>query len=390
MNAVKTAILAALLVFAKVGWADPLNSWTPANPVPRVSDLRAVAYGNGRFVAVGLDGVILSSAEGLNWVRAQYGPGIRLDDVAYGNGQFIVVGYDFLWPRGVILSSPDGVTWVERQAGYRYGGQRVTYGNGRFVTAKPWVLTSTNGADWAESTAVVDIQALAFCNGQFVATGPSDTNGPGTFWASTDGVSWTGHPMGVDYGIFGLAFGSSQYVAVGNDEVVIANNGYYLSRLLTSPDGVSWVQRHSGDRYALSGVAFAADRFVAVGWTNDDGAGVVVTSPDGINWNAQQPGLNGPLLGVAYGNGHFVAVGHHGTVLRSGTIITLELRPKPGTGLLSLWLSGESGRSYLIESSTNLIAWQSVTNITPVQSTSIVLELAPSRSGQVFYRASSD
>jgi hypothetical protein len=59
---------------------------TPGQP------LNGVTYGNGLFVAVGDDGTILTSPDGVNWTAADLGDGQPLYGVAYGNGLFVAVG----------------------------------------------------------------------------------------------------------------------------------------------------------------------------------------------------------------------------------------------------------------------------------------------------------
>src|SRR5205807_461714 len=98
--------LLALLIFAEVGRADPLDIWTWRNPFPPAVSLSAVAYGNGQFVAVGFGGTILTSTDGVNWLLRQSGIQNYLKGVSYGNGQFVAVAY------GTILTSADGVNWA--------------------------------------------------------------------------------------------------------------------------------------------------------------------------------------------------------------------------------------------------------------------------------------
>jgi len=62
--------------------------------------LTDIAFGNGRFVAVGYDGGIAYSSDGANWTAVpnrpfpqQDGSGSNfvVNDVAYGNGRFVAV-----------------------------------------------------------------------------------------------------------------------------------------------------------------------------------------------------------------------------------------------------------------------------------------------------------
>jgi hypothetical protein len=60
--------------------------------LPVYTELRAVTYGAGTFVAVGVNGLILTSKDGVDWNRVESPTSQNLNGIAYGNGQFIVVG----------------------------------------------------------------------------------------------------------------------------------------------------------------------------------------------------------------------------------------------------------------------------------------------------------
>jgi hypothetical protein len=119
------------------------------------------------------------------------------------------------------------------------------------------------------------------------------------------------------------------------------------------------------------------------------GEGYILTSADGVNWARRPAWQQVPLHGVAYGAGHFVAVGEYGTILQSGSIVNLEIRPSAGTGLLSFSLEGPSGLDYTIQTSTNLISWRDVTKISNAQSSKVILDGLPVTSDRQFYRATS-
>jgi len=116
----------------------------------------------------------------------------------------------------------------------------------------------------------------------------------------------------------------------------------------------------------------------------------IVTSADGRKWVQRQSAELGGLRAVAFGNGHFVAIGPGGAILQSGSVITLTIALKAGTDLVALSLSGPTGLSYTIQSSTDLTSWQKLTSITTTQSTSVILDALPPGSGRVFYRAYSE
>ena len=98
-------------------------SWTASNH--NNGNMSAVAYGNGRFVAVG-NGVASYSTDGISWTASNHNNGNMLG-VAYGNGRFVAVG-----DHQVASHSFDGISWTA--SNHNNGSMNdVTYANGRFV-----------------------------------------------------------------------------------------------------------------------------------------------------------------------------------------------------------------------------------------------------------------
>ena len=84
MKALKLSTLLALLIVTEIGRADPLGTWSWRYPLPPRLPLNAIAYGNGQFVAMGERGVILTSADRVNWVQHFSGANTT-EGIAYGN-----------------------------------------------------------------------------------------------------------------------------------------------------------------------------------------------------------------------------------------------------------------------------------------------------------------
>ncbi len=88
--------------------------------------LNDVAFGNGRFVAVG-DGANAYSLNGTNWNLAL--TSLHLDSIAFADGVFVTVG------AGTVLTSTDGINWIARDPGGNFGLGGVAYGQNTFVAA---------------------------------------------------------------------------------------------------------------------------------------------------------------------------------------------------------------------------------------------------------------
>jgi hypothetical protein len=186
-------------------------------------------------VAVGWNGTIVTSPDGLTWTKQKSGTIGYLYSIIYANSQFIVSG------DGVFLTSPDAITWTIMNPGTGYGYlYSVTYA------------------------------------GQFVAVGSL-----GTILKSTDGSNWIIINSGTSWDLRSVTYGNRQFVAVGDS-----------GKILTSFDGMTWTTKSSGTNALLNSVTYAngqsgeqADQFVAVGeggvilTSNADNIGAIQTNP---------------------------------------------------------------------------------------------------------------
>ncbi len=107
--------------------------------------LTAVVYTGDRFVAVGLNGRRVVSMDGESWMFDQIATdGLGFFDVAYGNGRVIAVG-----GIGVVVSEDGGETWTQDRGAPLMNA--LTYGNGQFVGTGDFdgvVFTSGDGVSW--------------------------------------------------------------------------------------------------------------------------------------------------------------------------------------------------------------------------------------------------
>lgn len=56
----------------------------------------AIAYGNGKYVAVGASGYVTTSTDGINWTTPTKAGTEEWSSVAFGNGKFVAVGRKML------------------------------------------------------------------------------------------------------------------------------------------------------------------------------------------------------------------------------------------------------------------------------------------------------
>jgi hypothetical protein len=236
-----------------------VTAWLPPTSLPAgfTANLSAVTY-TSQFVALGINGSILTSSDGLTWILAADAvPGAGMNGIVFG-GLYVAVG-----DGGSIFTSLDLVTWAQ-----------------------------------ATSTTLNDLYSVSFLNGGFVATGAS-----GTLLTSADGVTWTARVSNTANALRGAAFRATPtalYVVVGDAGTVV-----------TSTDGTNWTATALAGAANLRGVTSGGalgTRFLAVGL-----GGAVVFSDDGASWSppSVSPGPAG-LARVLFAPAMYVAVGAAG------------------------------------------------------------------------------
>ena len=170
-------LLLACMCFSQSTW---ITSFSQSNP------LTEVKFTNGRFVAVGASGTILTSTDGTTWITRKSGTTNLLyseTGVTISSGaQFVVVG-----TSGTILTSPDTcVTWTKQNSGTTQNLGSVTYGgNYLFVAvgASGTILTSFSfGKTWVtrKSGTTVNLVSVTYGIGKFVIVGENMTAGGST------------------------------------------------------------------------------------------------------------------------------------------------------------------------------------------------------------------
>ena len=225
------------------------------------------------FVAVGHTGLRLTSPDGKEWGNIQTGKdGEIYRAVAFGNGRYVAVGN--YGGDNLFATSTDAVKWTSERKNQGNTIRGMNFGNRLFMAlggdagavgdSRPFVLTSTDGTEWSALTPAAGknaVRRVTFGNGTFVAVGDR-----GSRVASRDGKTWKLAPdvRAIDT-LVDIAFGKGVFVGVGL-------NGLRM----TSGDGLKWEHRQLGEEGEhLNSVVWTGERFVAVGM------GATYTSGDG-------------------------------------------------------------------------------------------------------------
>ena len=205
--------------------------------------------GSDKFVAVGTSGRMATSPNGTDWTPILSAnnkftdgtTGISIYGIAYGNGKWVAVGgsgriahWDGSaenWTAVTPGTSSDlgnSKFGTSNIRGIAYGG---TGANAKFVAVGEGgkMAYSTDGTTWAAVTnSTFDtshIYGIAWGNNMFVAVGQS-----GKMAYSADGISWTGiSATESKFGsssniIYGITYGGNKFVAVGQSGKMAYSN----------------------------------------------------------------------------------------------------------------------------------------------------------------------
>lgn len=244
-------------------YTDNGVSWKSSNPFPYQdrlgrSHLFDVVWGAGKFVAAGNGGVYTSS-NGVSWkkekvpFRDQYG-GLR--DIVW-TGTFFVASSQV---EGV-YTSKDGVNWsrVNNVSLDEYWLTSTVWDGKRLLgafrvhdfsdgVASTKIMQTTNGTKWTEvQTIEIDQPMIAWTGKQYMAT---DQYNPEKVWLSKDGMKWSQATsnLGENDSFAFLTSFDGYFVAFSNSLKEV--NGEYINydSYYVSLDGKKWreVQISSG------------------------------------------------------------------------------------------------------------------------------------------------
>jgi hypothetical protein len=282
----------------------PVETNLPDRPVQSVAidpgssnGFFGATWSGSSLVIVGLDGTVITSSNGVNYIAQAPNAYNTLVDVTWTGKKFVAVGLG-----GTIMTSPDGIGWTERKTDPSSEAlQGVAWSGTKLVATSasaPTVYTSADGIIWTQVNGVAShaLLDIAWGSSKFVAVGYK-----GTIVTSPDGSVWTPHISPSADDLVSVVWSGTQFVATGLKGTV-----------LTSPTGINWTARASPTTSGINAVAWSGIRFAGVVNT-----GQVVTSPDGQTWKIQASATSKRLIDITWIGDKFVAVGDSGTIITS-------------------------------------------------------------------------
>lgn len=282
------------------------------------SAIQSVAYGGGKFVAVGDGGKVSTSPDGVTWTprtTAWLGAVTTITGIIWDGSKFVAVGYDAT-PVGYAGTSADGITWsvAALPTNDQNAPSCVSFGAGVYVIGCNGT-GSTLGNYWTSPDAATWTARNTF-------------NSSGFFNMIFDGVDFVAgvrsaagsHPV-IAYSADGITWSTNSVTSFGTlDPPLVASNGTSLyvsvdnnrNKAEKSPSRVwSGTAENPGldDVDGISCITFGAGLFIACDYT-----AAAASSANGVAWTAEALNFAGgeSAYCITYGGGKFVAAGSNG------------------------------------------------------------------------------
>jgi hypothetical protein len=316
-----------------------------------VKDLRAIIYFGGRLIATGESGTVLYADSLDSFVLGTLSDSTEdwLEGVAASESLVVAVG-----DNGTIFTSGDGINWQLESQPFETWLTDVAYGNGRFIAVGEtgFVATSIDGFNWTVQASGVQstLYDIEWIGDQFWAVGEG-----GTVIRSGTGNTWALDNLDSAESIFTISGDGTQFLAAGESAVFYKAeiNSNWIDQLAIedSSDLPTWTYLRGlwdGSQFVLGG---RTGVMVQYGPTEENAANVwshltesnrswiwdlltlesglyvavgdlatIQTSQDGIDWTLEAvpaAATNKVLLGVGGSSNGLVAVGSQGLILHS-------------------------------------------------------------------------
>lgn len=268
--------------------------------------LNSVAYGAGRYVAVGSSGNVITSLDGINWTTVASGNTQNWRIVRYANGIFCACNQN----NSTIgfMTSPDGLVWTTRSIPVSREVYNVAFGNGVWCAclirtgSNINILRSTNNAvSWTEistpqpTTGFVNWTGLTYGNGTWVVSSNRAINN-NIMTSTDDGLTWTVQTKSTADASWVVEFGNGKFIL----------STATTARYFISTDGISWTAYLFPLNLGWRSLTYANGIWVAVGTTSSTNSSVYSTD-DGLSFTSKTT-PSGAYISVNSGNGKFVAV----------------------------------------------------------------------------------
>lgn len=287
-----------LLLVNKIVFAIPLNDNTNS------SEFKAIMAGN-------CGDHLYSSSDGLYWSQIQIPTSDAIYGITYDGYKYIAVG-----DNGVIISSIDGISWVLQKALPITLANSIVYNKNKYIVVgiDGVILISSDGINWTtiKSLTNKDLFNVTYINNQFFASGRD-----GTLLYSSNGIEWNIAQTNIKDVIVGIAYGNGKYIS-------ITANGKVSSSI---DSGKTWNIIYDLNADEINKIIFDGKYFIAVGIKTDWSKRPIPVeanlfiSENGFNWQLISTNVNRIVRDIAYYKENHLIAGTGTTVFQSNDVL---------------------------------------------------------------------
>ncbi len=245
------------------------SGWKPAE-IRTFKSIYAAAAGKSCIVAVGKDGQIIKSKDGLDWAAVKTNITQTLHSVLYDGKSFVAAG-----DKGTIAISETGDSWRIIPLRNQEDLTSVKKINGMyFAVGRGVILTSKNAASWSPALVTnndiqltnAELSSVAYRAGVYYLV----SRGNSYVYCSKNGTKWEKTFELKDYDFSDLCFYKGRFILLGRNMAVSKDMKSYM---ITGAGAFSYDK----EPYKIN----AFNDFLLTGNIN----GNIYYSPDGLVWN---------------------------------------------------------------------------------------------------------
>ena len=318
----------------------------------------------------------VTSPDGVRWVPAASVPNLS---VGYANGLWLGLnrGFGATW----LLNSTDAVHWTASEnLGSESTPTSIRYAKGIWAMNGRFLRISRDGrnwmAAWPQDGGDAYVHQLYHTDGGWAAPATALKNGAvsGLILYSVDGENWSSVTLPVGIQVQYFTYANDQWFIRGSQAHAIP--GYFLNRVWTSKD------LNNPGLWESGAPQFVRDKYnlqLTGGIWLGLSAQSIVTSADGITWTKREPHPFAQVADFVPVNGRLVSCSELG-LFESEPLVSLR-----GITASKLAIRATPGILLAVESSSDLVGWTVITNISAVQSDLTITDVG--NSAARFYRA---
>ena len=355
--------------------SDDLDTWLPRES-NTTNALRAVTFFGSRILITGENGCVIYADD-----PAAFENGTLLDGTTTDWLEAVTTSFTLavaVGDNGAVYTSTNGVSWKRQNSGTSNWLRGVAYGSSVFlgVGEQGTVISSTDGTNWVNKSSgtTTDLNRVSFSNGQFTVVGDEGL----TLYSTNAGLNWFNDSSGATNALQDATTSNNALLLVGDHEVRLKGGGIWSNEIAQTNGPPDWTYYCGFGR---------PDFFLIAGQSGMQSEGYPA-GDSSFYWLSPYNSVRTWLWDVHYQAGLYVTVGDFGTIMTSGNSVdwALELTPGQMTNTTFLGVGGDTNLLLAVGSGGSIIVSpNTLTNIVITNSSGTILTQTVSTIGVIWH-----